>query len=154
MENSELNERLRELIRSLEQGGFKLTIVGKILLGNDGPHRLKKFLDMNVDLGIKPLSKIGMVMQSTPYIVFLEDGDPLIDQLKNKNSNFLSELQKNIGVYIEEGRHTFITNATPAKQRKKTEIDKILEEILEIDEDEDLNIKLKNTEFDDDLNIE
>jgi hypothetical protein len=129
MKNADLNNLLRTMVFKLSHNGWAKSNIGKILLGTSGQAQLVHWLkdeENPNDFGIKPLQKIGSLLNYTPHVVFIKDDDQEMQNiLSSKNVDFCN--------YLEQKIHEYLSNNISDERitkKSKGKIDKFIENEL------------------------
>ena len=129
MEPVELNESLRVRLLELIDSGWLKTHIGKILLGPNGQAHLNHFLkddDLPNDFGLKPLAKVGSVVNYNLHIAFIKDDDvESIQQVDDMNHDFLNTLIEDMVDYLNNNN-----NSINLTRGGKSQIDSIIDDLL------------------------
>jgi|GEM_PF-6600688 len=126
----ETNDLIRECINNMIESGWLKTHIGKILLGPNGQAHLNHFLksednDLPNNFGIKPLQKIGQVINFDAHVVFIHPDDTKrLMEVNEANQEFVAELAKQITDYL--GDNTRKVNIP----KGKSQIDSVLDDLL------------------------
>ena len=126
----ELNNSLRGLVNKLIEAGWIKTTVGKVLLGNNGQahmnHWLKSDNGKTNDFGIKPLERIGGLLEYEAHIVYVAKTDnDFKNELDSRNIQFIQNLETAMRNYLSENLPSpRITRSGGGK------IDKVLDELI------------------------
>jgi len=103
MNVEEVNESLRDMIKTLIQAGWTKTKIAKILLGTNGQSQIGHLLDETnqSDLGLRPLTKIANLLDFEILIAFNStDNTVLSEKIEQQNLNFISTLKETIEKYL------------------------------------------------------
>lgn len=130
MTSPELNNLLRTLVISLTNSGWLKTSIGKILLGSNGQAHMNHWLKFDGekcnDFGIKPLERIGNLLEYETHIVYISKDDRETKKLlDSKNQEFMN--------ILETSMKDFLANKAPSPKvgrSSNSKIDKVLEELL------------------------
>jgi len=130
----EINDQLKTLISDLVDLGYKKTVIGKILLGSSGYAPVIKFLDVEEDvdlsLGIKPLTKVGNSIDYELRLVFVKnDNHEIINNIQEYNNEFFETLRTSIISYMNSDKCNTRKPYT-VKVKRKNEFESVLDEIL------------------------
>lgn len=131
----EINEQLKTLISDLVDLGYKKTVIGKILLGSSGYAPVIKFLDEDneepdLNLGIKPLTKVGNSIDYELQLVFVKnDNHEIINSIQEYNNEFFDSLRNGIISYMNSDKFNTRKPYT-SKVKRKNEFESVLDEIL------------------------
>lgn len=133
---SDLNLLLKQIVVQLVQSGFKLTSVGKVLLGANSYTPILKLTEQDSTLfGYKPLSKIGKLLHKDLYLVYLDEDDNLRQIIEQKNTETMYLLKEKISNYLN-GKEISLGNNTNSMSNHK--LNQILSSILgDTDTEED-----------------
>ena len=126
----ELNNSLRGMINKLLESGWVKTTVGKTLLGTNGQahmnHWLKDDDGKSNDFGIKPLERIGNLIEYETHIVYVNPEDTEFKKLlEDKNRTFVENL--------ETAMVNYLSNNLPSPKIARagsSKIDKVLDELI------------------------
>jgi hypothetical protein len=132
----DLNSHLRQLIHNLQQYGFKLTAIGKVLLGSNGYTPILKLCDEHesINFGYKPLARIGRLLHKDLYMVYLNPDDNLVKILEQRNIETLNILKEKIANYLNNKEGIPNNNDPP----DTTKLDSLLMSILGTNIDEEM----------------
>lgn len=116
MTESEINEQLRLVVKNLITDWPRRN-VGKCLFGTTGYSQMDKWLDGDINFGLKPLNRVGAVINRVPVIVFVDSANvELIAECYKENIDFLNKLN---GDMLEK----LTNNNIPSSSNSKKEID-------------------------------
>jgi hypothetical protein len=119
---TDLNLLLKQIIVQLVQSGFKLTSVGKVLLGaNSYTPILKLTEEESTSFGYKPLAKIGRLLHKDLYLVYLDENDELRQIIEQKNTETMYLLKEKISNYLN-GKETLDANTNLVSSDKLNQI--------------------------------
>jgi len=131
MEPVEVNELIRTKLLELIDSGWLKTHIGKILLGPNGQAHLNHFLkegDLPNDFGLKPLVKVGNVVNYDLHIAFIKaDDTESIQQVNDMNHDFVDTLIEDMVNYLSKN-----TNSINLTRGGKSQIDGILDDLLDL----------------------
>lgn len=131
MEPADVNELLRTKLLELIDSGWLKTHIGKILLGPNGQAHLNHFLKEGTlpnDFGLKPLTKIGNVVNYDLHIAFIKADDvESIQQVNDMNHDFVDTLIEDMVNYLSKN-----TNSINLTRGGKSQIDSILDDLLDL----------------------
>lgn len=127
----ETNDLIRNAIVELINSGWLKTHIGKLILGPNGQAHLNHFLktednELANNFGIKPLQKIGQVIEYDAHIVFIHPDD--IDQINKVNSSnqkFIEDLIDKLVKHMKGEQKPEIT-------RTKSQIDSVIDDLLQL----------------------
>jgi hypothetical protein len=110
----DLNLLLRQIVLQLVQSGFKLTAIGKVLLGSNSYTPILKLADEDTTLfGYKPLARIGRLLHKNLYLVYLDDSEEdsnLRQIIEQKNSESLFLLKEKISNFLNNKENISLDN--------------------------------------------
>jgi len=127
----ETNDLIRNSIVELINSGWLKTHVGKLLLGPNGQAHLNHFLksednELPNNFGIKPLQKIGQVIEYDAHVVFIHpDDSEQINIVNSLNQKFVKDLLEKLIKHMK-GEHKV------EAPRTKSQIDSVLDELLQL----------------------
>lgn len=135
-----VNQSLRKLIQELVDIGYKKTIIGKLLLGQSGYVPMLDFLEKDDrSFGIKPLTRLADILDSELHIVFVEkteeNYDNIVNSVNSINDKFFNSLKDNVVAMLNDMRIENNSDKYHVKKKKKSDIEAILNEFLELEED-------------------
>lgn len=126
----ELNNSLRGLVNKLIDAGWIKTSVGKVLLGNNGQAHMNHWLKNDTgklnDFGIKPLERIGGLLEYETHLVYVAKNDlQFKNELDSRNIQFIQSLETAMTNYLSEN--------IPSPRIGRSgggKIDKVLDELI------------------------
>lgn len=127
MNQKELNDLIRSVVRKLVDDGYKKSVVGKILLGSNSYAPLIKFVDdENLEFGYKPLNKIGNTIKYNLQLIYVKPSEiELIKLIRDSNINFSIDLYNNINEFLKFNKLNSID-----KEKNKKVADDVLQSII------------------------
>lgn len=134
MQIQQVNKILKESLMQLVNNGYAKSIIGKILLGSSGAAAVMHGFnsDDGFSFGIKPLTRIGKLMQKEVHIVFIDaDGDKdlkLLQDIDKVNNEFINQLSQQITEYMQtvEDKREELSHAKNTKNQQQ-KIDTLLQ---------------------------
>lgn len=130
----EINEQLKAMISDLVNLGYKKTVIGKLLLGSSGYAPIIKWLEedseTDLNLGVKPLTKVGNAINYDLKLVFVKSDDyTIINGLENLNNEFFQKLREKLINYLNSDEYNTRKPYT-LKNKRKNQFEDVLDQIL------------------------
>jgi len=126
----EVNDRLRDVFEGLSEKGYKKTDIGKLLLGPNGYSAMSRFIrqdEKQMNIGIKPLSRIAEQAEYTIQLCITKKEDPIVGQISVKNNDFFQDMIPLIENYLN-GEYTENMKKIRNSKTKQT-LDELLSNI-------------------------
>lgn len=131
MNQQEINDLFRELIKELAQEGYKKTNVGKVLFGLNAFSQVDRFVksideeNERVNFGISPLTKIGNLLDYKLSLVYVDPNDQEMSELiHKKNLDFYNLLKVKTRDYLD--------NNVQVKKSSLTDREKLTKDVDEL----------------------
>ncbi len=132
MNQQEINDLFRNLIKSLADEGYKKTNVGKVLFGLNAFSQIDRFIKSidnegeKVNFGISPLTKIGNLLDYNLALVYIDPNDQQTNDLVyQKNMEFYELLKTKIKDYLDNNIQSR-KNALSDKEKLHRDVDELL----------------------------